>query len=288
MQNHMKLHTIEAGTFKLDGGAMFGVVPKTIWNRLNPADENNMCLWNMRCLLVEEGNRKILIDTGMGSKQDEKFMSYFHPTGLNQLELSLAQAGFHPNDITDVFITHLHFDHGGGALKLDKAGNIVPAFPNAKYWSCKTHWDWALDPNPRERSSFLKENIKPLEDMGLIHFIDEEQDVKWTEKISVKFSYGHTEAMMIPLIDIGSGKKLAYCADLLPSQCHIRMPYVMSYDIRPLVTLEEKAVFFEEVLGEGHILFLEHDKDFECCTIKKNERGRYGLDKTYKLADFKV
>lgn len=281
----MKLHIIESGNFKLDGGAMFGVVPKSMWNKLNPADENNLCTWSMRCLLIEQGNRKILIDTGMGNKQDEKFRSHFHPHGEDSLVGSLRNKGFNPEEITDVFLTHLHFDHVGGALKFDTNGHITPTFPNATYWSNELHYNWAFDPNPREKASFLKENFVYLKKQGILKFIDVEQDVKWIDNINIRYSYGHTEAMMSPYITLPNGKLLVYAADLMPSSYHIRLPYVMSYDIRPLLTLEDRAHLYADLLAKDHILFFEHDPMVECGTIKQNERGRVSLNQTFNLND---
>lgn len=281
----IELYSIEAGRFKLDGGAMFGVVPKSLWSRLNPPDDNNMCTWSMRCLLVIEGNRRILIDTGMGTKQDEKFRSHFHPHGDTDLEKSLIAKGFQPEDITDVFITHLHFDHVGGAVKYNEKGLLTPTFPNAKYWSNKRHYQWAIDPNAREKASFLRENFVPLAEQGVMEFIDIEEHLPFSDHIRIRFVYGHTEAMMIPSIALGNGKELHYCADLLPSHGHIGLPYVMAYDVRPLDTIQEKELFFEEVSQPGHYLFLEHDKDFECITVVKNDKSRIVMGETLNLGD---
>ncbi len=281
----MKLDVVHAGMFKLDGGAMFGVVPKSLWTRLNKPDENNLCTWAMRCLLVQTDNRKILIDTGIGNKQDEKFRSHFHPHGDQELMNSLSQVAISAEEITDVILTHFHFDHVGGAVLLDENGTLKPSFPNARYWSNQKHYRWALDPNPREKASFLKENFVPLVDQGVLNFIDPQDDVEFCSGIKFKFVYGHTEAMMLPQITLDSGKELLYCADLLPSVGHIGMPYVMSYDIRPLSTLEEKQRIFDEVLTKDMYLFLEHDKDNEICTLKKNDRGRVVLDKCFDLQE---
>ncbi|MDX1478083.1 MAG: MBL fold metallo-hydrolase [Saprospiraceae bacterium] len=280
----MQLHSINAGKFKLDGGAMFGVVPRVLWEKLNPPDENNLCTWALRCLLVEHQERRILIDTGIGTKQDQKFMSHFHPHGDHTLTGSLAQLGYTPDDITDVFLTHLHFDHCGGALRRNEAGEIVPTFPNAVYWTNARHYDWAIAPNPRERASFLRENIVPLAEHGVLQFIDEEQHTSWLDGIRVFFAYGHTEAMMIPLISIGN-QTVAFCADLLPSSMHVRMPYVMSYDVRPLQTLKEKQAFFDEAIAADYILFLEHDPVTECIRIGKNDRGRIEIVQRGTLAE---
>ncbi len=277
----MQLYTIDTRYFKLDGGAMFGVVPKTMWQKLNPPDENNMCTWAMRCLLIESGNKLVLVDTGMGDKQDEKFKSYFHPHGDSTLENSLSQHGFHPNDITDVFLTHLHFDHCGGAINLDKNGKPELAFPNANYWSSSKHWDWALNPNPREKASFLKENILPIYESGHLKFT--ENEAIGIEGFSTHYINGHTESMMICDIEF-KGRILSYGADLIPSRYHIKMPYVMAYDVRPLETLKEKAVFLERAYEKKHILMFEHDKDVECCTLKKTERGII-FDNTFMLCE---
>jgi len=270
----MQLSIINTGFFKLDGGAMFGVVPKTLWNRLNPADENNMCTWAMRCLLVETENRKILIDTGLGEKQDERFRSHFHPHGDNSLLKSLAEKGLKAEDITDVLLTHLHFDHVGGAVIRNDKGELTPAFPNATYWTNKVHYDWAFDPNPRERASFLKENFVPLQEAGILKFIPvTDHDFEWMDGIRLRFVYGHTEAMMVPIISTPQ-RDIYYCADVMPSSYHIGLPYVMGYDLRPLKTLEEKKRILEEALDGDHWLFFEHDPLTSCVSLKKNERGR--------------
>lgn len=276
----MNLYTIDTGFFKLDGGAMFGVVPKTIWNKTNPADENNLCTWAMRCLLVESGNRLILIDTGIGNKQDAKFFSYYFLHGDSNLDSSLAKHGFHKDDITDVFLTHLHFDHVGGAVKKD-GEKLLPTFKNATYWSNKQHWDWAVNPNEREKASFLKENIRPIQDSGQLKFIDTDQGVQFTNNFNVRFVSGHTESMMLPLIDY-KGKKILYMADLLPSLGHLPIPYVMAYDMFPLTTLNEKKIFLNEALEKEYILYFEHDPINECCTLQQTERGIRSGD-TFKL-----
>ncbi|WP_461451828.1 MBL fold metallo-hydrolase [Mucilaginibacter sp.] len=267
----MILHTIDTGFFKLDGGAMFGVVPKTIWNKTNPADENNLCTWAMRCLLVEDGDRLILIDTGIGDKQDEKFFKHYYLHGNATMDKSLAAKGFHRDDITDVFLTHLHFDHVGGAVKRE-GEKLRPAFKNAFYWSNKDHWEWAVNPNEREKASFLKENILPIQDSGQLRFINTEDGIKFSEDFHVKFAFGHTEAMMLPLINY-KGKQVLYMADLLPSVGHLPMPYVMAYDISPLKTLGEKKIILTEALEKEYILYLEHDAENECCTLQQTEKG---------------
>lgn len=267
----MKLYSINTGYFRLDGGAMFGVVPKSIWNKLNPADENNMCNWALRCLLIEDGDRLILVDNGMGTKQDEKFFSYYYLNGDDSLEKSLSKNGFSKDDITDVFLTHLHFDHCGGSI--DRVGDkLVPAFKNATYWSNKDHWQWATVPNDREKASFLKENILPIQESGQLKFLEVKQDVAFNENITVTFVHGHTEAMMLPAINY-NGRKLVYMADLLPAVAHIPVPYIMAYDMKPLDTLIEKREFLKRALAEDAILFFEHDREIECCTLQQTDRG---------------
>jgi glyoxylase-like metal-dependent hydrolase (beta-lactamase superfamily II) len=278
----MKLHTIDTGFFKLDGGAMFGVVPKTLWSRTNPADENNLCTWAMRCLLVEDGGKLILIDTGIGNKQDEKFFSHYYLHGDATLDKSLAALGFHRDDITDVFLTHLHFDHVGGAVVRD-GEKLLPAFKNATYWSNEQHWDWAVNPNDREKASFLKENILPIQESGQLKFISTEDGVKFSDNFNVRFVYGHTDAMMLPLIDY-KDKKILYMADLMPSTGHIPLPYVMAYDMFPLTTLQEKKLFLTEAAEKEYILYLEHDPVNECCTLKNTEKG-IKLNETFNLND---
>lgn len=267
----MNLYPINTGNFKLDGGAMFGVVPKSIWQKTNPADENNMCSWAMRCLLIEEGNRLILIDNGMGEKQNEKFFGYYYLHGNDTLDKSLTARGFHRDDITDVFLTHLHFDHCGGSIQWnkDKTG-YEPAFKNATYWSNEEHWKWATEPNPREKASFLKENIIPIQESGQLKFVEGEGD--FIKGIEICYMRGHTDAMMIPIIQYRD-KKIAYVADLLPSVGHIPLPYVMGYDTRPLLTLDEKGKFLNEAAEKEYVLFFEHDSVNECCTLQKTEKG---------------
>ena len=278
----MKLHTIDTGFFKLDGGAMFGVVPKTIWNKTNPADENNLCTWAMRCLLIEDEGRLILVDTGIGNKQDQKFFSHYYLHGVASLDSSLAALGFHKDDITDVFLTHLHFDHVGGAI-VKEDEKLIPAFKNAIYWSNRQHWDWAVNPNEREKASFFKENILPIQESGQLKFIPVEDRIKFTENIHVRFAFGHTDAMMLPLISYG-GRQILYMADMLPSVGHIPLPYIMAYDMFPLKTLTEKKVLFAEITEKNYILFLEHDPVNECCTLQQTEKG-VRLKETFKLAD---
>lgn len=274
----MKLYAINTGYFKLDGGAMFGVVPKTIWNKINPADENNLCSWALRCLLIEDGNRLILVDNGNGDKQDAKFFSHYYLHGDDTLEKSLAKYGFTKDDITDVFLTHLHFDHCGGSI-VREGDKLVPAFKNASYWSNREHWDWAVHPNEREKASFLKENILPIEESGRLHFITTTApangqlgSTSFTENITVRFVSGHTENMMLPQIKY-KGKTIVFMADLLPSAGHIPIPYVMGYDMFPLTTINEKRSFLKEALEGDYILFFEHDPVNECCNLQQTERG---------------
>ncbi|OKS86758.1 MBL fold metallo-hydrolase [Mucilaginibacter polytrichastri] len=267
----MNLHTINTGLFKLDGGAMFGVVPKTIWQKSNPADDNNMCTWAMRCLLVEDGNRLILIDTGIGDKQSEKFFSHYYLHGDDTLQKSLAAKGFSTDDITDVFLTHLHFDHVGGAVKRN-GEKLIPAFKNATYWSNPSHWDWAVNPNEREKASFLAENILPIQQSGQLKFVDVSEQTPFMNDFSIRFVSGHTEAMMLPLINY-KGKQILYMADLLPSIGHLPIPYVMAYDMFPLTTMAERKLFFNEAVEKQYVLYLEHDAVNECCTLQQTEKG---------------
>ena len=278
----MKLHTINTGFFKLDGGAMFGVVPKSLWSKTNPADANNLCTWAMRCLLIEDGKRLILVDTGIGSKQDEKFFSHYYLHGDATLDSSLAAKGFHRDDITDVFLTHLHFDHVGGAV--ERIGEkLCPAFKNATYWSNQQHLDWAVNPNEREKASFLKDNILPIQDSGRLEFISAKDKVSFCDNIEIRFAYGHTDAMMLPLINY-KDKQILYMADLLPSIGHIPLPYVMAYDMFPLKTLEERKIFWNEAVEKEYILYLEHDPVNECCTLQQTEKGIKVKD-TFNLKD---
>jgi glyoxylase-like metal-dependent hydrolase (beta-lactamase superfamily II) len=274
----MKLYAINTGYFKLDGGTMFGVVPKSIWNKINPADENNMCSWALRSLLIQHENRLILIDTGMGDKQDTKFFSHYYMHGDDTLDKSLAKHGFTKDDITDVILTHLHFDHCGGSITRENE-KLVPAFKNATFWSNKEHWDWAVYPNEREKASFLKENILPIEESGQLKFIDVTGskdgrlgETVFSDNISIRFVNGHTQSMMLPQIKY-NGKTIVYMADLLPSQGHIPLPYVMGYDMFPLTTLHEKKSFLKEALEGDYILFFEHDPLYECCTLQQTEKG---------------
>jgi len=278
----MKLHTIDTGFFKLDGGAMFGVVPKTIWQKLVPPDENNLCTWAMRCLLIEDGNRLILIDNGIGDKQDAKFMGHYHLHGDDSLDKSLAKLGFARKDITDVFLTHLHFDHCGGSI-IREGEKLKPAFENATYWSNDKHWEWAIHPNDREKASFLKENILPIQESGQLKFVATEDGVDFSENMKVRFAYGHTDAMMLPQIEY-KGRTIVYMADLLPSTAHIPLPYVMAYDMFPLQTLKEKKAFLEEAVANDYILYFEHDAQNECCTLQQTEKG-IRVGETCKLSE---
>lgn len=281
----MNLYPIESGNFKLDGGAMFGVVPKSIWQRTNPADANNMCSWSMRCLLIEDGDRLYLVDTGIGDKQSEKFFSYYYLFGDATLQSSIEKAGFSMDDITDVILTHLHFDHCGGAINRNQDGSFRPAFKNATYWSSERHWTWATTPNPREKASFLSENILPIQESGQLKFIERSGNRTNNAFPNIDFYFvdGHTDSQMLPILHY-QDKKIVFMADLLPSVGHIPLPYVMGYDTRPLQTLEEKAAFLNLATDEEYILFLEHDYDNECCTLKHTEKG-VRLHETFQLKD---
>lgn len=276
----MKLYTIDTGFFKLDGGAMFGVVPKSMWQKTNPADENNMCTWAMRCLLIEDGDRLILVDNGIGNKQDDKFLRHYYLHGDATLEKSLANYGFGKDDITDVFLTHLHFDHCGGSVNWnrDRTG-FEMNFRNATYWSNERHWKWATEPNRRERASFLKENILPIQESGQLKFINEGE--KWHPNIDIFFAHGHTDAQMIPIIDY-NGRKVAFMADLLPSVGHFPIPFVMGYDTRPLLTLDEKEKFLNQAADNDYILMFEHDSVNECSTVAHTDKG-VRSDQTLRL-----
>lgn len=272
----MKLHAIEAGNFKLDGGAMFGVVPKTIWHKTNPADENNLIDIAARCLLIEDGNRLILIDTGMGNKQSDKFFGYYSLWGDHSLDKSLKNAGFHRDDVTDVFMTHLHFDHCGGSVNWnkDRTGYEV-AFKNAKFWTNDNHWEWATKPNSREKASFLHENIMPMQESGQLHFIKRPEGDFLQESelgFGIFFADGHTEKQMIPHINY-NGKTIVFCGDLLATAGHIPIPYVMGYDTRPLLTMDEKTKFMNAAAENKYYLFLEHDAHNQIITVEKTEKG---------------
>lgn len=267
----MNLHIIDTGYFKLDGGAMFGVVPKTLWNKHNPADEKNLCSWSMRCLLIEDGNRLILVDTGLGDKQDDKFFGFYDLHGDATLIGSIKKAGFSPEDVTDVVLTHLHFDHVGGAVKYNTDKSVLlPTFPNATYWSNASHWQWATNPNPREKASFLKENILPIQESGQLKFIDNEK----SPFANIDFIHvnGHTEQMMLPVIHY-QNQKIIYAADLIPSSFHLPLPWVMSYDVRPLLTMQEKESVLKKAAEEKCILLFEHDPVYEAAVVEQTEKG---------------
>jgi glyoxylase-like metal-dependent hydrolase (beta-lactamase superfamily II) len=278
----MTLYSINTGNFMLDGGAMFGVVPKLIWNKIYPADENNLIPMALRCLLIEDEGRLILVDNGIGDKQDAKFFSHYHLFGEDTLNSSLAKYGFHRDDITDVFLTHLHFDHCGGSI-MRKGDQLIPAFRNAKYWSNERHWKWATEPNDREKASFLKENILPIRESGQLHMVEiptnfSQTLVNFTDNIKVRFVSGHTDAMMIPQVNY-NGNTLVFMADLIPTIAHLPIPYVMGYDMFPVTTLAEKKSFLSKALNNGYILFFEHDARHECCTLEATEKGIRAKDK---------
>ena len=276
----MKIYPIETGNFKLDGGAMFGVVPKTIWQKTNPADDKNLINMSMRSMLIEDVNRLILIDTGLGAKQSNKFYSYYYLFGDFSLDTSLAKHGFHRDDITDVFLTHLHFDHCGGAIEWNNDRTFLqPAFKNAKFWSNDKHWQWATEPNPREKASFLKENINPIKESGQLNFIH--SNYKDQMGFDILFMDGHTEKQMLPMLSY-QGKTIVFMADLLPTIGHIPLPYVMGYDTRPLLTIKEKATFLNQAADKDYYLFLEHDAYNEVCTVQHTEKG-VRLKETFKF-----
>ncbi len=276
----MNLYSINTGYFKLDGGAMFGVVPKSMWNKLNPADENNMCSWALRCMLIQDENKLVLIDNGMGNKQDAKFFGHYYLHGDDSIEKSLAKYGFTKDDITDVVLTHLHFDHCGGSI--EKQGDkFVTAFKNANYWSNEKHWQWATQPNDREKASFLKENILPIEESSQLKFIAQKTEWNLINKFELQpsgilsnmsfiFANGHTDAMMLPVINYKE-KTIVFMADLLPSAAHIPLPYVMAYDMFPLTTLQEKKSFLTNAVANNYVLFFEHDPLIECCNLQQTE-----------------
>lgn len=276
----MKLYSIETGNLKLDGGAMFGVVPKVMWSKKYPADENNMINLAMRCLLVIDGDRKILIDNGIGEKQDEKFLKHFHLNGDDTLESSLAKIGLSKDDITDMVLTHLHFDHTGGSIEWNEdKTKLIPAFKNANYWVSQAQWEWATKPNKREKASFLGENIQPMEESGQLKIIDKEGEL--FPNFNVKLFNGHTDGQVIPHINY-NGRTVVFMADLLPSTAHIPIPWVMAYDTRPLLTLQEKEKFYEEAVENDYVLFFEHDIFNECCTLQQTPKGPR-LNETFKL-----
>jgi glyoxylase-like metal-dependent hydrolase (beta-lactamase superfamily II) len=283
----MVLHPIEAGNFKLDGGGMFGVVPKTIWQRTNPADANNLIDIAARCLLIEEGNKLTLIDTGMGHKQSDKFFGYYSPWGPYNLKDSIEKAGFSMDEVTDVFLSHLHFDHVGGAVQWNKDhSGYEMAFKNAHFWTNKNHWKWATEPNAREKASFLKENLQPIKEAGQLRFLkDNTQVVERASDFNFEVFYadGHTEKQMLPMIQY-QGKTLVFMGDLLPTIGHIPLPYVMGYDTRPLLTLKEKAYFLNLAASQGYYLFLEHDAHHEVITVKQTEKG-VRLDQVFTFSE---
>ena len=272
----MKLYSINTGFFKLDGGAMFGVVPKSMWNKANPADDKNLCSWALRCLLIEDGNRLILVDNGNGDKQDAKFWSHYYLHGNDTLDKSLAAHGFHRDDITDVFLTHLHFDHCGGSIRRE-GDKLVPNFKNADYWSNERHWKWATEPNDREKASFLKENILPIQESGRLKFIPVpptpvSSAPEAGADMRIYFVHGHTDAMMLPMVQY-KGKTVVFMADLLPSTAHIPIPWIMAYDMFPLTSMQEKKAFLKEAVANDYVLFFEHDPKNECCTLQITEKG---------------
>lgn len=278
----MNLYKIECGNFKLDGGAMFGVVPKSLWNKVYPADENNMCNLSTRCLLVESTDRKVLIDTGLGNKQSDKFFSYYYRNGAFSLETSLAANGFTRDDITDVILTHLHFDHSGGAVTKISEDTYEPTFPNATYWVSGIQWHWAMEPNSREKASFLPENFEALEKSGRLRFVD--QETFFSKNIQLRFFNGHTEGLMIPFIDC-EHHTLVYVGDLIPVAANIPVSWVCGYDTRPLISLQEKESFLQEALNNKYVLFFEHDIYNECCTLKSTDKG-IRMDKSFSLEEF--
>ena len=278
----MEVYSIPTGFFKLDGGAMFGVVPKTLWNKVQPADENNLCTWALRCLLIADGDKLILVDNGIGDKQDARFFSHYYLHGDDTLDKSLAAHGFHRDDITDVLLTHLHFDHCGGSI-VREGDRLVPAFRNAVYWSHSRHWRWATEPNDREKASFLKENILPIQASGQLRFVDEGGSGVILPGLSVRMVYGHTDAMMLPQFT-WRGRTVVFMADLLPSVHHIQMPWVMAYDMFPLTTLTEKKAFLEEAVAGDYVLFFEHDPAVECCLLEKSDKG-IRKSNTFRLAE---
>ena len=277
----MRLHIINTGFFKLDGGAMFGVVPKSIWQKTNPADENNLCTWAMRCLLIEDGSKLTLIDNGIGTKQDEKFLRHYYLHGDDHLIKSIHQAGFSESDITDMFLTHLHFDHCGGSVRIE-GDKLELTFRNATYWSNEDHWTWATQPNAREKASFLKENIFPIKESGQLKMIDLNKPSLF-DQFEIFLASGHTDKMMVPMIPY-KGRTICFVADLIPSAAHIPIPYVMGYDTRPLLSMEEKERFLKIAADKNYVLFFEHDPIHECCTVVNTDKG-VKLDRTFKLSE---
>lgn len=267
----MNVHLIDTGFFKLDGGAMFGVVPKTLWNKNQLADEKNLCSWAMRCMLIENGNQLILVDTGLGNKQDQKFFGFYDLHGDADLISSIRSKGYDKTDITDVVLTHMHFDHVGGAIQYNSSKTrLEPTFANATYWSNEKHWHWAVNPNPREKASFLKENILPIQESGQLKFIEEGHSP--FENVRFIHVDGHTEQMMLPVVDY-KGKELIYVADLIPSSFHLPLPWVMSYDVRPLLTMQEKERVLDDAVQKDQILIFEHDPFHEAATVEQTEKG---------------
>jgi glyoxylase-like metal-dependent hydrolase (beta-lactamase superfamily II) len=278
----MNIYTINTGLFKLDGGAMHGVVPKSMWQKVNPADDANMCTWAMRCLLIDTGNARILVDCGIGKKQDEKFFGHFYLHGKDSLEQSLQTLGYSLLDITDVFLTHLHFDHCGGAIKRE-GESLLPVFSNATYWSNHHHWATATQPNDREKASFLKENILPLKESGQLQFVDTMDGAEWKEGITLHFMKGHTDNMMLPLIPY-KNTHILFCADLIPSAAHLSIPWVMAYDMQPLETLNEKKEILKQAADNNWVLFFEHDPSIECATVQHTEKG-VRVKSTFRLSE---
>lgn len=265
----MEVELINTGYFKLDGGAMFGVVPKSLWQSTNPADENNLCNWAMRSLIIKDNSRVIMVDNGIGNKQSEKFLKHYHLHGEDQLSTNLHKIGINEDDVTDMMLTHLHFDHCGGSIKYE-GNRLLPTFKNARYWSNANHWQWAIQPNNREKASFLKENIAPIEESGQLNFVsmENQNDLPF----DVIFMDGHTEKQMLPKVSY-NGHTLVFMADLIPSVGHIPLPYVMGYDVRPLITMREKEAFLKEAADNNYILVFQHDPVNECCTVKHTEKG---------------
>jgi len=278
----MNLYKIETGNFKLDGGAMFGVVPKTLWNQVYPADENNLCNLSMRCLLIETDEKKILIDAGIGNKQDDKFLSHYYLNGDFSMEKSLSANGFKPEDITDVVLTHLHFDHCGGAVSKDYLNNLYLTFPNAEYWISDAQYKWAINPNQREKASYFQENIQPIIERGKIHFV--EKETRLCNEVQLRLFNGHTDGLIIPFITY-KNKTLVFTADLLPTAAHIPASWVCGYDTRPLISMEERNSFLSETVKNNYVLFFEHDIYRECCTLKETEKG-IRMDKSFTLSEF--
>ena len=278
----MKIQTINTGLFKLDGGAMHGVVPKALWNKFNPSDDNNLCSWAMRCMILEQDNRLILVDTGIGTKQDAKFFSHYHLHGNDSLAQSINNAGYGLDEITDVFLTHLHFDHVGGAVETVN-GVLAPTFRNATYWSNENHWDWAVHPNDREKASFLKDNIMPIKESGQLKMITTEENGEWMPNFKILYVNGHTESMMLPLVKY-KDHTILYVADLMPSIAHLPLPWVMSYDVRPLNTLEEKSRILKMAADQNWLLYFEHDPKIELCSVQNTEKG-IRIKDTFTLAE---